>query len=125
MENFKKEEADQFEATQGLTNRQLDNLRQSKGTFGAAIEALKLGKKVYRSGWNGKGMYLWLLPASIVNKEWIKDPQLLEVFGDREALSMLASIRMKTATGEVLTGWLASQSDMLSEDWTILEDVAD
>lgn len=88
--------------------------------FGQAIEALKQGKKVCRSGWNGKGMYLWLLPATEVNREWVKDPILLSVFGDREVLPCLGSIRMLTATGEVLTGWLASQTDMLSEDWQIL-----
>jgi hypothetical protein len=92
-----------------------------KVSFGEALEALKQGKKVCREGWNGKGMYLWLLPASTVKKEWVKDPALLEVFEGKEELPMLGSIRMKTATGEVLTGWLASQTDMLSEDWMVLE----
>jgi hypothetical protein len=85
--------------------------------FGQAIEAMKEGSKVYRAGWNGKNMYLWLLPATEVKKEWIKDPMLLSVFGDRDTLPCLGSIGMLTATGEVLTGWLASQSDMLAEDW--------
>lgn len=89
--------------------------------FGQAIEALKQGKKVRRSGWNGKGMFLWLLQATEVKKEWIKDPMLLEVFGERDTLQCLGSIRMLTATGEVLTGWLASQTDILSEDWEILD----
>ena len=66
-------------------------------------------------------MYLWLLPAQNVKKEWVKDPILLDVFGDNDTLNCLGSIRMKTATGEVLTGWLASQTDMLSEDWGIIE----
>ena len=88
--------------------------------FGDAIEALKQGKKVCRSGWNGKGMYLWLLPATDVKKEWVKDPLLLEAFGDRDVLPCLGSIRMFTATKEVLTGWLASQTDMLAEDWQIV-----
>ncbi len=89
-------------------------------TFGLAIEAMKAGYKVARTGWNGKGMYLWLLPAAEVKKEWVKDPMLLSVFGDRDTLSCLGSIRMLTATGEVLTGWLASQTDMLAEDWEIV-----
>lgn len=89
--------------------------------FGTAIEALKNGNKVARNGWNGKGMYLWLLPATLVKKEWVKDPLLLSVFGDRDELPCLGSIRMLTANGDVLTGWLASQSDMLAEDWTILD----
>ncbi len=89
-------------------------------TFGAAIESLKIGSKVARRGWNGKGMYLWLLPATSVKKEWVKDPMLLSVFGERDELSCLGSIRTLTATGEVLTGWLASQTDMLAEDWCIV-----
>jgi hypothetical protein len=91
-----------------------------KLNFGQAIEALKQGKKVAREGWNGKGMYLWLLPATEVKKEWVKDPILLEAFGERDTLPCLGSIRMFTATKEVLTGWLASQTDMLAEDWVIL-----
>lgn len=97
------------------------NLECTQGFgFGFAIEALKAGKKVARQGWNGKGMYLWLLPATEVKKEWVKDPQLLSVFGERDTLPCLASIRMKTATGEVLTGWLASQTDMMAEDWVLV-----
>lgn len=96
-------------------------MNQQNLNFGDAIAALKAGKKVARQGWNGKGMYLWLLPATSVKKEWVKDPMLLSVFGDRDELPYLGSIRMLTATGEVLTGWLASQTDMLAEDWEILE----
>lgn len=92
-----------------------------KMTFGQAIEAMKVGKKVARAGWNGKGMYLWLLPATEVKKEWCRDPRLIEAMGDRDALPCLGSIRMFTATKEVLTGWLASQTDMLAEDWVIVE----
>ncbi len=61
-------------------------------TFGLAIEALKKGLRVARAGWNGKGMWL-----------------------------SLSCITMKTATGEILMGWLASQTDMLAEDWTLVE----
>lgn len=93
--------------------------------FGQAIEALKAGKKVTRKGWNGKGMYLWLLPEVELQREWCRDERLLECFGENETLLALGSIRMYThdSTGRVavLTGWLASQSDMLSEDWEIVE----
>lgn len=91
-------------------------------TFGAALEALKEGRRVAREGWNGKGMYLWLLPAASVKAEWCKEPHLKELAerngGEIEALG---SIRMKTADDKVLTGWLASQTDMLAEDWQILD----
>lgn len=92
------------------------------GTFGQAIAALKEGKRVSRSGWNGKGMYLWLLPATIVKAEWCREPHLKEVAeangGEIEALG---SIRMMTADKKVLTGWLASQTDMLAEDWETID----
>ena len=91
-------------------------------TFGAAIEALKAGKRVARAGWNGKGMYLWLLPAAMVKSEWCREPHLKAVAdangGEIEALG---SIRMMTADKKVLTDWLASQTDMLAEDWRIVE----
>ena len=88
--------------------------------FGEAIEALKKGKRVTRKGWNGKNMFLWLLPASMVKAEWCKDEYLkglAEANGGE--VECLGAIRMKTADNKVLTGWLASQTDMLSEDWEL------
>lgn len=91
-------------------------------TFGDAIDALKQGKRVSRSGWNGKGMYLWLLPASKVKAEWCKEPHLKQLAEENGGeVEALGSIRMLTADKKVLTGWLASQTDMLAEDWTILD----
>lgn len=91
-------------------------------TFGMAIEAMKRGKKVCRKGWNGKGMYLWLLPADNVKAEWCKEGHLKALAEQNGGeFECLASIRMKTADNKVLTGWLASQTDMLSEDWMIVE----
>ena len=92
-------------------------------TFGMAIEAMKRGKKVARKGWNGKGMYLWLLPSAEVKKDWCRDERLIEVmanFGEN-VVQCLGSIRMLTADKKVLTGWLASQTDMLAEDWLVVE----
>lgn len=89
--------------------------------FGDAIKALKEGKKVCREGWNGKGMFLWLCPGTEVKKERINDKIMLETLGDREVIRCLGTIRMYTATKEVLTGWLASQTDILSEDWLVLD----
>ena len=92
-------------------------------TFGMAIEAMKRGKKVARRGWNGKGrMYLWLLPAANVKAEWCKEEHLKALAEQNGGeFECLASIRMKTADNKVLTGWLASPTDMLAEDWTVVE----
>jgi len=91
--------------------------------FGQALEALKSGQRVCREGWNGKGMYLWLLPEAKVPAEWCKEPHLKHLAETNPdgsgTMHCLPSIRMKTADGKVLTGWLASQTDMLSEDWQI------
>lgn len=91
-------------------------------TFGMAIEAMKQGKKVARAGWNGKGMYLWLLPASSVKAEWCKEAHLKALAEQNGGeFECLGSIRMKTADNKVLTGWLASQTDMLADDWVVVD----
>lgn len=98
-------------------NRPIDGM-----TFGFAIEALKKGLKVARKGWNGKGMYLWLKPAVTIKSDWCKDPMLKEIVdsngGETEALG---TICMKTADNKILSGWAPSQTDVLSEDWVIIE----
>lgn len=94
----------------------------NKLTFGDAVAALKEGKRVSREGWNGKGMYLWLLPAAMVQANWCREPHLKEqAEANGGEIECLGSIRMMTADKKVLTGWLASQTDILAEDWTILE----
>lgn len=89
--------------------------------FGEVIEALKKGHKVARQGWNGKGMFLWLKPAATIKAEWCKDPRLKVIAelsgGEIEALG---TICMLTAQNQILSGWLASQTDMLSDDWMIV-----
>jgi hypothetical protein len=97
-------------------------------TFGLALEALKLGKKVARAGWNGKGMWLSLsgpLEGRVIgadqfwsenNREWARQ------FG---GALVLPAITMKTINSSgreaILMGWLASQTDMLSDDWEIVQ----
>ena len=90
-------------------------------TFGMAVEAMKRGAKVARRGWNGKEMYIWVMPGSAIkNCPNISDPHLAEIDKAEGEIRFLGSIRMRTATGDVLTGWLASQTDMLAEDWEIV-----
>ena len=84
--------------------------------FGQAIEALKAGKKVARTGWNGKGMFLFL--AKGIDVETEAD---LSCVSHLEGELTLPSIVMKTADDKFVVGWLASQTDMLAEDWNIVE----
>ena len=87
----------------------------SQMSFGDALVALKAGQKVARTGWNGKDMWLSLScdESSMVHADhfWSKNN--------------LPSITMKTVNAHgrvaILMGWLASQTDMLSDDWQIVE----
>lgn len=91
-------------------------------TFGEALEALKIGHRVARAGWNGKGMWLSLSCDGTreVAAENFWSPHNAEFARQNGGkATVLPSITMKTATGEILMGWLASQSDMLAEDWQI------
>lgn len=97
-------------------------------TFGEAIEALKQGKAVARSGWNGKSMSIFLNKGSYCFPDKPIDYFFIEgvsskLFenGDNGTVTRLPNINMKTASGSTVTGWLASQTDMLAEDWLIVE----
>jgi len=81
--------------------------------FGLAVEAMKKGFKVCRSGWNGKGMFLFLVPGSTFK---VNRPPLLGIYDEGTEINYHAHIDMKTATGEIVP-WLASQSDVLADDW--------
>lgn len=97
---------------------------QQNKTFGDAIEALKQNKRVARIEWNGKNMFLFLLPAGTVPTKAIQDSNLRQVIEsqlDGETFEALGTIRMFTADKKILTGWLASQTDMLAEDWVIFD----
>lgn len=85
-------------------------------TLGLAIEAIKKGKKVARKGWNGKGMFLFLTTS--IDFETKAD---LSSCSHLEGELTLPSIVMKTADDKFVVGWLASQTDMLAEDWCIVE----
>lgn len=75
--------------------------------FGEALHALRRGRKVARAGWNGKGMWLTLIPNEGV---------VLEDSG----LRLLPWIGMRTADAGFVP-WLASQTDVLASDWIIVE----
>jgi hypothetical protein len=85
--------------------------------FGHALDALKDGKKVARgAGWNGKGMFLFLVPGStfVVNRA-----PLLGIYPAGTAINYQPHIDMKTAQDTVVP-WLASQSDLLADDWEVV-----
>ena len=85
-------------------------------SFGLAIEALKKGHKVSRTGWNGKGMFLFLVQGSTFK---VNRPPLLGIYPEGTEIQYHAHIDMKTADNQVVP-WLASQTDMLADDWQII-----
>lgn len=85
-------------------------------SFSVALDYLKQGKKVAREGWNGKGMFLFLADEI----EFSTDADLSCV-KDMEGDLTCPSIVLKTADDKFVVGWLASQTDMLADDWNIVE----
>lgn len=82
--------------------------------FGKAIEEMKAGKKVARQGWNGKGQYIELASnISYVNA----DGNIVNCEHDAIGNKAIAFV----GTSGVQMGWLASQADMLAEDWQIVQ----
>ena len=88
--------------------------------FGKALEALKEGKAVARKGWNGKGMFLTLQNSSEVDGTNMRNELARKYYGDNK-VKISPHIDMKAADGTYVVGWLASQTDMLAEDWDIVE----
>lgn len=88
-------------------------------SFGHAIVALKEGKKVARAGWNGKGMFLYYVPANSYPASRNLLNTMAGVFPD-DMVPYGAYIAMKTAQNNVVP-WLASQTDVLADDWAIID----
>ena len=84
--------------------------------FGKALELLKEGKKVQRKGWNGKGMFLTLQKGSTVKGVMMRNEPAKEFYGEND-VNICSHIDMKAADGSYVVGWLASQTDMLADDW--------
>lgn len=82
--------------------------------FGDAIKLLKEGKKLQRKGWNGKGQYIELATGISYKNN---DNEIIDVFHNDIESKAIAFV----GTSGVQLGWLASQADMLAEDWIIKE----
>lgn len=90
---------------------------ESTFNFGGALEALKDGKKVSRSGWNGKNMFLFLVPGSTFK---VNRAPLLGIYPEGTEINYCPHIDMRTADGKIVP-WLASQTDVLADDWGVVE----
>ena len=83
--------------------------------FGEALEKVKAGYAISRTGWNGKGQYVYLISA--------RDLQvgLMSGYGEYEGEPIFTdTLAIRTTHNQIQVGWLASQSDMLAEDWRVV-----
>lgn len=91
-------------------------------TFGLALEALKLGKRVARAGWNGKGM--WLVLVLGTPRAELQEGTPYRSALNQDSCEILPHIDMWTVNAHgrraMLPGWIASQTDMLAEDWEVV-----
>lgn len=84
--------------------------------FGEALVALKRGARVARDGWNGTGMFVFLVGGS--NFRVSREP-LVSILGEGAEVTYRAHIDIKQADGSIGT-WSPSNGDALAEDWRIL-----
>lgn len=110
---IKKDLTKTFRCT-GKPNKKMDKL-----TFGQALELVKKGKMVQREGWNGKGMFIF--QADILDYgARDKVMQVLKPVNDsivETSRFMGTTIVLKSADNKLVFGWLASQTDMMANDW--------
>lgn len=83
--------------------------------FGEALSIVKGGGRVQRSGWNGKGMFIFLVPGSTFT---VNRAPLLGIYPPGTTINYHSHVDMRTADGQIVP-WLCSQTDMLAEDWAV------
>lgn len=84
--------------------------------FGGALEALQAGEKIARAGWNGAGMFLFLVPGSSFQ---VDRAPLNTIYPEGTPVDYHAHIDMRTAQGYIVP-WTASQADILAQDWVVI-----
>ena len=96
-------------------------------TFGEAIEAAKEGKKIARAGWNGKGMFVVFMPGlqlpayNTADTARKVNDRTAKWIGEDQPLDCQPYFAMYNAQKQWIPGWAATQSDMLDEDWCVVE----
>lgn len=100
-----------------VTQAQASLEKKENLTFGEAAEAAKKGKRIARRGWNGQGMFAYIVPAASYPAQ---TGVAKEHFGEKSLVPYRAYWALKTAQEDVAT-WAPSGSDSLAEDWMILD----
>jgi hypothetical protein len=92
-----------------------------------ALKNLKAGKKLTRKGWNGNivsfdpNMYIWLEPSCKIPRMDAMSENLKSAFGRNASMEKLGTFIMKTRDNKLMVGWLATNTDLLAEDWVVVE----
>lgn len=97
--------------------------------FGEALELLKQGYRVARKGWNGKKMCIFLTNGSDIpytdlkqhNQDALTCARSEDIDYSNTIVHICSHIDMIASDGSIVIGWLASQTDMLAEDWDVVE----
>lgn len=84
--------------------------------IGEAVHHMREGRRVARAGWNGKGMFLFLVPGSTFK---VNRAPLNVIYPEGTEVQYHAHVDMKTAQGYVVP-WLCSQADLLANDWEVV-----
>lgn len=85
--------------------------------FEDTISLIKQGYCLRRRGWNGEGMFIFLVKGSTFN---VNREPLLSILGEGTEVNYHAHIDMRTADGTIVP-WLASQTDLLAYDWEVVD----
>lgn len=89
--------------------------------FAGAFVALRDGKKLARAGWNGKGMFVFLVAGSTFK---VNRAPLLGIYPEGTEITYRAHIDIKNVDGSIAV-WVPSQTDLQADDWGIVEDAAE
>lgn len=99
-------------------------------SYSDALRTLKVGRRIARQNWNGKGMFVYLNRGSAPEEAKLNQfingvPSYMFETGARDTVIRMPCINMKAADGSTVVGWLASQTDQLAEDWIVLPEPID
>jgi hypothetical protein len=85
--------------------------------FSEALHLIKEGKLLSRKGWNGKGIFVFLVEGSTFN---VNRKPLLGIFPEGTEIIYRPHIDIKNVDGAIAT-WIPSISDLMADDWLMVE----
>jgi hypothetical protein len=93
-----------------------------KMKFGKALERCKQGRRIARSGWNGKDQFVFYSPGFVVLVEYLTN-EILKAWAHERGLTQIefwGHLDFKPSNNKIQCGWFPTQSDMQAEDWYVV-----